>query len=143
MADSAGLRRAVESRAGIIAHRLAIDVATELDRSVQRHKHIVTGEMIQANKVGWSRTSPTTWRIDAENRTLQAATTSHGARRHPIPRRKNKYYAFVMDGRKVVVRWTKNQPEPIDHPGNKASHWFEEVMNPITIRGMLSRFVGR
>ena len=86
MADSSGLKRAVESRATIIARRLTIDLADDLHRAAEPHRK--TGAMDRAIKVTDHRTSPTTWRVDAEVPVIQAATTDRGARPHVIrPRR--------------------------------------------------------
>ena len=132
--DASGLRQAVVTRAGFIAQRTAIDIRKELVRAAEPHYQ--TGEMERAMKVTHQRLSPTTWRVTAENATVQAATTSHGARPHEIRPRKAQALRFVVDGRVVFAK-------VVHHPGNKASRWFESVFNPVTIRGILSRCVGR
>ena len=132
--DASGLRRAVATRAGFIAQRTAIDIDREL--RVKARPHRKTGEMEGAIKVTHQRLSPTTWRVTAAVPVIQAATTDRGARPHVIRPVKAKALRFVMDGRVVFAR-------VVHHPGNKGSGWFRKVFNPITVRGILSRFVGR
>ena len=132
--DASGLRRTVATRAGFIAQRAAVDIRKELVRSAKPHYQ--TGEMERAMKVTHQRLTPTVWRVTAENATVQAATTSHGAVPHEIRPVNKQVLRFVVDGRVVFAK-------VVHHPGNKASHWFEAVFNPTAVRGILRRFVGR
>ena len=132
--DASGLRLAVATRAGFIAQRAAIDIDREL--RVKARPHRKTGQMESAIKVTHERRSPTVWRVTAAVPVIQAATTDRGARPHVIRPVKAKALRFVMDGRVVFATI-------VSHPGNKASHWFESVMNITAVRRILGRFVGR
>ena len=135
--DASGLRRAVVSRGGFIAQRAAIDIRKE---QVQAAKpHYQSGEMERKTRVTHQRLSPTVWRITAENPTVQAAVLEHGSGIYGrtgarITPRRASVLRFVVDGRVVFARSVK---------GVKATHWFSRVFNPTSIRGILSRFVGR
>ena len=134
MANADGLRRAVETRAGFITRRLALDLNDELHQAAAPHN--ATGEMVRAIRVTSGRISPTTWRVDAEVPVIQAATTDRGASPHIIRPRRAKALRFVVDGRVVYARI-------VHHPGNAPSRWFSDVMSPAGVRRILARFVGR
>ena len=134
VANADSLRRAVESRAGIITRRLAIDVDEDLHRAA--HPHTQTGQLEGAIRVTHARTSPTTWRVTADVPVIQAATLDSGARPHVIRPRRAKALRFVMDGRVVFAR-------VVNHPGNPPFRWFSRVLNPGHVRSLLQRFVGR
>lgn len=136
MADTTSLVRKVESRGGFIAQRLRMDIATNLTTSALAAGHHKTGALIDGTKVTQFRTSPTTWRILAENKTVQAATTNSGARPHLIEPRRARALRFSSGGSIVFAR-------RVHHPGNRASHWFDRVMNHAFVAGLLREFVGR
>lgn len=134
MADTSSLVRKVETRAGFIAQRLGLDVGDALRASAAPHKK--SGELQAAIKVTHARLSPTRWRIHAKAEVIQAATLEHGARPHVIEPRNKKALSFTSGGTKYVVR-------RVNHPGNRPTHWFSEVVNIMRVRTILSRFVGR
>lgn len=134
MADASGLLKAVETRAGFIARRLALDLDQDLHRAAAPHN--ATGEMMRAIRVRQGRTGPTTWRVEAEVPVLQAATTDRGARPHVIVPRHKTVLRFVAGGRVVFAR-------VVHHPGNPPSKWFSNVMSAQNVRAVLGRFVGR
>ena len=72
MADVSSLVRKVNTRAGFIAQRTAIDIGRELRSSALRHGHRRTGQMIASIKVTTSHPSPTLYRITAEVPVIQA-----------------------------------------------------------------------
>ena len=132
--DASGLRRAVASRGGFIAQRATLDIDRELHRKARPHRQ--SGEMKAAIRVTQQRLSPTVWRVTAENRTIQAATTNTGARPHVIRPVKASVLRFVMDGRVVYAK-------VVHHPGNKGDRWFSSTFDLASVRAILSRFVGR
>lgn len=133
--DVSGLARAVETRAGFIARRVAIDLRRDLIASAK--PHYKTGQMERHMKVVDERISPTVWRITASNDTIQASTTDGGAKPHRIPKSGYTTLRWVSGGQVIFARYVK------EHPGNKGSGWFRHIMNPVYIRGILSKFVGR
>ena len=135
MANADGLRRAVETRAGFIARRLAIDVDQELSRSALKHGHKDSGQMLAKIEVTSSRSSPTTWRVVADVPVKQAYWTDRG--KAMVIRAKRAKALRWVDRSTGEVIFAKSVRRPA------GTRWFSSVMNPIAIRGILSRFVGR
>ena len=135
MADASGLRRAVESRANIIARRLTIDIDRELHQAAKQHHK--TGKMEQAIKVTPSRTSPTTWQVDAEVPIEQAYYTDQGNNKKGeyITPKRAKALKIVLDGNVVIFRMRVK--------AYKGSRWFSNIMNEQHVHSLLMKFVGR
>lgn len=130
----ASLVQKVETRGGFIAQRLSLDVLAEL--KIAAAPHHKTGQMEASIRTTWFRVAPTRWRVEASVPVIQAATTNFGARPHMIYPKTKKALAFNTKGGRVVVR-------SVSHPGNRAFHWFSDVMSMARIETLLSRFVGR
>jgi hypothetical protein len=129
----ASLERKIENRAGFIAQRLQAELKHDLAVSGSRHSK--TGAMVRATKVTSRRLDARRWRVTAENPLVQAATTDRGARPHIIEA-KGKALRWSSGGTVIFAR-------RVNHPGNRASHWFSDVMSRGSVHLILSRFVGR
>jgi hypothetical protein len=132
VANTVDLVRKLETRAGFIARRLALDLEAELRASAAPHKR--TGQLEGAIKVRDARVSPALWRITATVPVPQAYWLESG--RRSFKAKNPSGFLTFKDGRNgnwVRVREVRAAP---------ATHWFTKVWNPAHFRVLLGRVTG-